>query len=356
MNEADLWSAVVGQPEAVALLRAAHASPVHAYLFVGPPGTGRMEAARGFAGSLFAAGCAEADGDEAARHRRLASEGLHPDLVVIEPEGRALLVAETSAIIVEASRSPLEARHKVVVVDRFETAEPEAAAGLLKTIEEPAESTVFVLLAEEVPEAHATVASRCVRVDFPPLSDGVVEAALLADSVDGSLAPALALAAAGRLDRARLLAADPAFAGRRDAWHGVPDRLDGTGSAVAVVVAELQELIDAAQEPLTARHEEELGSLAEREEALGARGSGRSQVVARQRREIRRLRDDELRFGLATLSRRYLDWARDGGPGGSSNAGLAATARITEAAGELVRNPNEALLLQALFLELPSIR
>ncbi len=356
MNEDELWDAVVGQPEAVALLREAATAPVHAYMFVGSPGTGRMEAARALAGSLFAGVVDDPSSTGANRHRRLAVKGSHPDLVLIQPGGRTLRVDETAAITREGSRSPLEAGRKVIVVDRFETAEPEAAASLLKTIEEPPASTVFILLAEEVLEEHVTVLSRCVRVDFPPLSDEVVTQVLLADSVPEELAPVLATASGGRLDRARLLAADPAFIGRRNTWRSVPDRLDGTGAAVAVVVSELQEMINDSQTPLTDLHEVEMKDLAEREKTLGARGSGRSQLVERQRREARRLRDDEIRFGFATLSRRYLEWASNGSSDGAGGVGLEATARITEAAGELVRNPNESLLLQALFLDLPAIR
>jgi hypothetical protein len=116
-----------------------------------------------------------------------------------------------------------------------------------------------------------------------------------------------------------------------------------------VVVEEMRALIDEAQAPLVTRHAVELEELTEREEAFGTRGSGRRTLVERQRREVRRLRDDELRFGLATISRSYRDRAaRSGG-----EADMDATARITEATGELIRNPNETLLLQALFLDLP---
>jgi DNA polymerase-3 subunit delta' len=96
-------------------------------------------------------------------------------------------------------------------------------------------------------------------------------------------------------------------------------------------------------------HERETEDLAEQEEAYGTRGSGRRQQDERHRREVRRFRDDELRFGLATLARRYRDLA----VGGRSSA-MDATSAITEVGGELVRNPNEALLLQALFLRLPA--
>lgn len=357
MNDDALWATVVGQAAAVSLLRASVVAPVHAFLFVGPPGAGREEAARAFAGALFA-GSESADGPEseaAARHRRLAVAGQHPDLVHVEPDGRALLVADTERITVEGWRSPVEADRKVIVVDRFDTAEPEAAASLLKTIEEPPATTTFVLLAEEVPAEHVTIASRCFRVDFPPLADDVMVAAMVADGIDVDRAAVLAEAAAGSLSRARLLVDDPALHGRRNAWHSVPSRLDGSGAAVAVLVEELRAMIDDAQAPLVARHEVELEALAEREEAFGTRGSGRRELVDRQRREVRRLRDDELRFGLATISRVYRDAARAASEAGQPvDSAMDATARITGATGELVRNPNETLLLQALLLDLPT--
>ena len=335
---------MIGQDPAVALLKGALVAPVHAFMFVGPPGAGRAEAARAFAGALFAGNGADGDPDAetAARHRRLAAAGQHPDLVLVEPDGRALLVADTERITVEGWRSPVEARRKVIVVDRFET------------VEEPPATTIFVLLAEEVPAEHVTIASRCFRVDFPPLADEVVAAAMVAEGMDAERAAVLAEAAAGSIDRARLLAEDPALHGRRDAWHGVASRLDGSGAAVAVIVEELRAMIDAAQAPLAARHTDELEVLGEREEAFGSRGSGRSELVSRQKRELRRLRDDELRFGLATLSRVYRDAALAASKAGLPvDASVDATARITAATGDLVRNPNETMLLQALLLDLP---
>ena len=122
---------------------------------------------------------------------------------------------------------------------------------------------------------------------------------------------------------------------------------------VAVLVAELRGLIDEAQGPLEDRHCIELEALTEHEEAFGARGSGRRELVDRHKREIRRHRDDELRFGLATLARAYLARAVPDGPS-PAEACLLATERITEATGDLLRNPNETLLLQALFLDLPT--
>jgi DNA polymerase-3 subunit delta' len=354
LDDEALWATVVGQAEAVALLRRAAFEPVHAYLLVGPQGAGRTEAARAFAGSLFAE-LEGSVGELSDRHRGLAAAGRHPDLILVEPEGRALLVADAQRIIVEGWRSPIEADRKVIMVDRFDTAEPSAAASLLKTIEEPPTSTVFVLLAEEVLDEHVTVASRCVRIELPPVPAPLIAEALVADGIPREKALELGEASAGSVARARLLATDPAFLGRRDAWDSVPDRLDGSGAAVAVVVEELKSLIDNAQAPLAIRHRDELETLTQREEAFGSRGSGRREMVDRQKREIRRHRDDELRFGLATLSRAYLALSiLDSST--PSEALLAAVDRITAAGGDLLRNPNETLLLQALLLDLPTLQ
>ena len=301
LGDKALWATVIGQESAVTLLRRAAFKPVHAYLLVGPRGAGRTEAARAFAGSLFAGaeGGVDKSGD---RHRGLAAAGRHPDLVLVEPQGRVLLVDDVQRIIKEGWRSPIEADRKVIVVDRFDTAEPSAAASLLKTIEEPPTSTVFVLLAEEVPDEHVTVASRCVRVDLPPVPAPLIADALVADGIPVEKAIELSEASAGSVARARLLATDPTFLGRRDSWHSVPGRLDGSGAAIAVVVEELKGLIDDAQAPLVSRHQDELEALSEREDAFGSRGSGRREIAERQKREIRRHRDDEIRFGLATLT------------------------------------------------------
>jgi DNA polymerase-3 subunit delta' len=344
------WDQVVGQDRAIAQLQSAVANPLHAYLFVGPRGAGKRAAARAFAAELLAEGANESEGQ---RHRRLALAEQHPDLVLVVPEGRTLRRTEADVIITEGSRSPVEGARKVIVVDRFHSAEPEAAASLLKTIEEPPASSVFVLLAEEVPPEHVTIASRCVRIDFPAVAAPAIAARLVADGVDPATADEIAAACAGNVDRALLLARDERFAARRQAWLEVPDELDGTGSAAARLVAGLRALIDDAQVPLTDRQAVEAAELAAREEEYGTRGSGRKTLEERHRREVRLLREDELRLGLATLAARYRDRLIDVP---DPEPIVAACSRITAASEALIRNPNEALLLEALFLDLPSLR
>lgn len=344
------WDSVVGQAEAVRRLRAAVDAPVHAYLFVGPAGVGKMQAANVFAGELLAA----ADPDNAERHRRLAVGEGHADVHVLNPAGNNLRRdEEAEPLIVQASRSPVEGKRKVLIVNRFHSATPAAAASLLKTIEEPPATSIFVLLAEDIPPEHVTIESRCTRVDFPPVSVDAIAASLVAEGiVAAEQAQVVAEAAAGSVDRARTLASDDRLVARRDAWWSIPDRLDGTGAAVAVMVEEVRGLIDDASAAKVKQHDAELEALDAREEQLGTRGSGRKDLEARHRRELRQFRTEELRFGLSTLATRYRG-AIVADPDRSSLLGAIDALRSTQDA--LVRNPNEALALQALLLRLPAL-
>jgi DNA polymerase-3 subunit delta' len=344
-TSADGWSEVLGQDRAVAQLQASVAAPVHAYLFVGPPGSGRRAAARAFAADLLAVG---SDGQDATRHRHLALAEQHPDLTVFVPEGASLRDEEAAEIIKASVRSPVEGRRKVLVLTEFHKISV-VAPKLLKIVEEPPPSTVFVILADDVPPELVTIASRAVRIDFHPVPEALVIERLVAEGVEAAAAADAAAAAGGDLDRARLLATDPELADRQAAWHAVPDRVDGTGAAVMVVTAELIALIDRAQAPLAERHAIEAAELAERVERYGQRGSGATQLTAQHRREARRARVAELRFGFATLARRYRDGLVDARRPEELLLKLAAIQAASEA---LIRNPNEALLLEDLLFTL----
>ncbi|MGY6502498.1 MAG: hypothetical protein ACXIVQ_16555 [Acidimicrobiales bacterium] len=350
----DVWSPVVGQERAVAQLRAAVATPAHAYLFVGPPGSGRRAAARAFAGELFAAGAAAPDAAD--RHRRLAAAEQHPDLTIVERTGASIPVGdpdhpeEGSArwIVRRASLSPVDASRSVYVLSDFHLVR-NAAAVLLKTLEEPAAHAVMIVLADEVTPELVTIASRCVRVDFHAVSVETIASTLEADGVDPHLAVTAAAASLGSMDRARLLVSDPRLALRRDTWAAVPDRLDGTGAAGAAVVDDLVAVVNDAQAPLEERHIAERGELDARAAAVGERGLGRKDMEARHKREIRRMRTDELRFGFATIADRYRTQLVTGH---DERGALDALAALRDAAEALDRNPNETLLLQALMVKL----
>lgn len=336
-----LWDDVVGQDDAVAMLRSSVAEPVHAYLIVGPHGAGSRALARAFAAALMGRGLTD---DAAARQARLVLARDHPDVFEFDPEGAAMRVEEVDAIVARAMRSPIEGGAKVLVLDGFERISG-AAPRLLKPIEEPSDGTYFLILAEDVPEDLVTIASRCVRLDLGPVSDDLVADRLRAEGIAPDRAAEAAAAAAGDLDRARLLATDDRLALRREAWRSVPDRLDGTGARAVETADDLLAMIDDALAPLLARQEREMESLDELVRVRGERGSGRKDLEARHKREVRRYRTDQIRAGLADLSHRYRDeFVTTGSPGATE-----ALAALSRTGADLVRNPNERLQLVALF-------
>lgn len=350
-TEADAFAGVVGQDRAVRALRAAARAPVHAYLLVGPAGAGARAGAEALAAALL---CAEG-GCGQCRDCRLALAGQHPDAVAFEPSGASLSTEQVDEVIRLAVRSPVEGARKVLVLHDFHRMAPNVGPKLLKTVEEPPASTVFVIVADHLPRELVTIASRCVRVDLPPLPAAVVEAALVAEGASPAAAGTAAAASLGDLARARLLLSDGSLGGRRDAWAAVPRRLDGTGAAVAVLVAELLAEVEAAAGPLRAAQAAEVEVLEERIAAYGEKGAGRKQLADEHKRQQRRHRTGELRFGLATLAAAYRDALAGGGPQAGHEV-LDAVAAIDAASEALTRNPNEVLLLQALLLRLPPLR
>ena len=356
----ELFAGVVGQDAAVAQLRAAARRPVHAYLFVGGRGDGRHEIVRGFAAALLcpSGGCGHCE----VCRRTLA--GVHPDLVEFERAGASLSALAAREIVRLAARRPIEAHRQVLVV-RDAQLVGASVPMLLKTLEEPPKATFFVLLADFVPADLATIASRCVRVDLRAVPAAELSAWLEGRGIDVELAAELADAAGGSVERARLLSEDPGFAARRALWQSVPSRLDGTGASVGALAAELVASAEMAAEPIRERHRQELEALAAAAEQTGARGvAGRKEIEDRHKRAERRWRTDELRSGLGTLAAAYRDRLVASAPrGGTGSAGgdarmrelAGAVAAVEEAAVELVRNPNETLLLEALLVRLSGL-
>ena len=357
----ELFSGVVGQPDAVAQLRAAARRPVHAYLVVGTPGLGQQALVRGFAAALL---CPDGGCGHCSVCRRALS-GIHPDLVEVQRSGAFVTVDDARRVVRLAQRRPLEGHRQVIAVWDIHLARL-AAPVLLKTLEEPAGQTVFVLLADAVPAELATVASRCVTVALRPVPAPQLAERLRAEGVAGDDALELAEAARGSIDRARLLAADAGFAARRALWRSVPARLDGTGASAASLAAELLASAEDAVEPLRVRHGVEIDALEAAAEQRGERAvPGRKDIEDRQHREERRWRTDELRAGLAVLAAAYRDRMLAAATGGASEqpgraeGRVAALARaitaVEQSAAELVRNPNETLLLEAMLVRLSAV-
>jgi DNA polymerase III subunit delta' len=346
---ASVWDGVVGQQRAVRLLTDAARRPVHAYLFIGPAGSTKDQAARAFAALLLTGG-----DDATERDARLALAGEHPDVREVERVAARISKEQIDGIIRVANLAPVEGARKVMILHEFHLLEADGAARLLKTIEEPPPSTTFVVLADQVPPELVTIASRCVRIEFGHVPDELVVATLQREGVEHDAAVVAATAAGGDLTRARVLAADGGLVERRAVFAAIPGRLDGTGATVVALCAEATKLIDDAAAPLAARQAAEVADLDARAQELGERGSGRKQLEERHKRELRRHRTDEWRAGLAVMAGTYRD-ALVAGTMTRADAPAVAVSRIHAALEALDRNPNETLLLQSLLLDLPSL-
>ncbi|MEY2448614.1 MAG: polymerase subunit delta [Acidimicrobiaceae bacterium] len=342
----DPWAGIVGQDFAVSQLKAAAPRPIHAYLLVGPRGSGKRQLARAFAATLLAA----TTKDDPDRAVRLALGGRHPDLHEFERAGPYITVEQADAIIRESSRSGVESDRKVLVLVDFHLVQAAVEGKLLKSIEEPPGDSVFIVLAESVPTLLEPIASRCVRIEVDPLTDAMVASALVSSGVTTDVAEEVAIAARGDLERARLLATDPRFSLRRARWRSIPEQLDDSGAVVARLVGEVRAMIDDAAAPVQERHADEIVELEARIERYGERGSGKTQLVERHRRELRRHRTDEIRFGLATMAARYRDELTV-----QPRLAIDAIDAIEDSHTAMERNPNETLLLHALLLRLPAI-
>lgn len=359
LPSSDLYTAagVVGQDDAVALLRAAARNPVHAYLFQGSAGAGPRTAVRAFAASLLCSkgGCGHCP------HCKRALAGTHPDLVLLERVGASLAVDEARHLVTLAQRRPLESARQVLVLTDVHLASRSIPV-LLKTLEEPPGPTVFVLLADDLSPDLDTVASRCVRVVFPPVKQDTVLEWLIARGASPDKATVVAESCNGDIDRAGLLADDESFLSRLELWRSVPDTLGTSGSQCARLARLLLEAAESALDPLRARHRAELDSFDDNSTILRDRSVGRrKEMTDRHRREERRWRVDEIRSGMGVLARVYRDRIlsllrrRDGSEAGGILRCEEAIALITSTSKSLSRNPNETLLLESLFVKLTNL-
>ena len=345
---AGMWDGVVGQPRAISRLMACAADPVHAYLFVGPPGSTKDVAARAFAARVMSG-----SDDPTTRTARLVLTGEHPDVREVRRVGAAISAEQIDEIVRGAAMAPIEGDRKVMILDEFHLLTAQGAARLLKTLEEPPASTLFIVLADQIDSELVTVASRCVRIEFSPIDEAAIADALVADGHPRAVADPAAAAAAGNLNRARVLVTDPGLAARRAAFASIPGRLDGTGFTVVTLADEIVSLADHAAASLAPLHAADIAALEERVAAAGERGSGRKALEERHKREVRRYRTDELRTGLSVMAGVYRD-VLVRGTATRPDAAMRAVHRIHAALEALERNPNEALLLQALLLDLPT--
>jgi DNA polymerase-3 subunit delta' len=313
-----VWEQVIGQPAVVAELQAAVADPTamtHAWLFTGPPGSGRSVAARAFAAALQ---CPDG-GDGTCHACRTVLAGTHADVQTVVPEGLSLGVAEVRELVRIAGRAPSQGRWQVVLVEDADRMTEQASNTVLKMLEEPPTRTVFLLCApslhpEDVP---VTIRSRCrvVGLRTPPV-DAVADVLVRRDGVDPALAAWSAAAAGGHVGRARHLARDESARLARKAVLDVPLSL----VSLAACLNAADDLVSAAKEESDLATAELDGAETEAVKqslGFGARGPGVAaasrgagqlkELEKRQKSRATRLGRDSLDRALVDLAALYRD-------------------------------------------------
>jgi DNA polymerase-3 subunit delta' len=201
---------VLGQPYATRVLSSALKAgrPASAYLFFGPSGCGKKSAANALAQALF---CEPKPGEgcgDCSACRRVAGNK-HPDYFVFSPQGSSFKVEQVRDILKEASMRPFEAPRRVMVLDKVELMSAEAANALLKVLEEPNASLIFVLISTSRAKILATIASRCQALRFGPLPEKILVKLLMeAKSMDEKTARNLAGLSGGSIRIAERLSGE----------------------------------------------------------------------------------------------------------------------------------------------------
>ncbi|MFF3325810.1 DNA polymerase III subunit delta' [Streptomyces sp. NPDC002889] len=333
-----VWDDMVGQErvqtelaaaarDADARVTAEHASAqastaasrmTHAWLFTGPPGSGRATAARAFAAALQCTspdralggvpGCGFCDGC----HTSLV--GTHADVEVIRTDLLSIGVAQTRDLVRRAQLSPAGGRWQVIILEDADRLTEGAGNVLLKAVEEPAPRTVWLLCAPSLEDVLPTIRSRCRHLTLrtPPVA-AVADVLIRRDGIEPDVAASVARATQGHIGRARRLATDERARARRAAVLKLPLRVDDIGGCLKAA----QELIDAAAEDAQQFAEEiDIKETEDLKAALGAAAGGRmprgtagamKDLEDKQKRRKTRTQRDSLDLALTDLTGFYRD-------------------------------------------------
>ncbi|WP_053853280.1 DNA polymerase III subunit delta' [Streptomyces sp. NRRL B-24085] len=290
----------------------------HAWLFTGPPGAGRNQAARAFAAALQcvspdralggAPGCGFCEGC----HTALI--GTHADVSSVAAVGTQILADDMRDTVRKSFTSPANGRWQVILVEDAERLNEKSANAVLKAVEEPAPRTVWLLCAPSIEDVLPTIRSRCRHLNLStPSVEAVADMLVRREGVEPAAAMAAARATQGHVDRARRLATDPAARARRAAVLKLPLRIDDIGGCLKAA----QELVDAAADDAKQLAEEMDGKETEElKAAMGASQGGRmprgtagvmKDLEDRQKRRRTRTQRDSLDLALTDLTAFYRD-------------------------------------------------
>lgn len=366
-----VWTPLRGNASIELLARQiAQTDLAHAWLLLGPAGSDKAAAATAMAAAVNCqrepgVGCGDCSSCLRILRRR------HPDVHHVVPEGTFILVDQIrDTVISEATRSPFEASNKVFVIEEADRMNPAAQNALLKTLEEPGDATMFILLSARDEELLPTIRSRCRVVHLRRVPEEHIANVLEEEGVAPEKALLAARVCEGDLHRARSLTSSPAVWDRRSLWLSMPRRLVSAVDALDAAA----EIVSEAREAVKEREAQQKTEVADLAEALGeGRGTAaaRNALGKRHKRELRRVEEAVLAEALDTLGSFYRDviafrsggeavanldlledlqmWA---GSEGSDAGLLAAVERCVTARAALSKNANVPLTIETTLLEL----
>ncbi|PWF27070.1 DNA polymerase III subunit delta' [Ancrocorticia populi] len=220
---------------AASRLDRADSSMTQAWLFTGPPGSGRSNAARALAASLECTGPVPGCGECSACRNVMA--GNHPDVEIVATHGVTITVDQTRSLVGGSYMAPGVGRWRVIIVEDADRMAERTTNVLLKAIEEPPPTTIWILCTPSPEDVMQTIRSRCRGVNLVvPAAEDVADLLVRRDGVDPAVAIVAARAAQSHIGRARALALDPQAGEQRQAT--LRAALSVRGAADAIIGAQ----------------------------------------------------------------------------------------------------------------------
>ncbi|MEY4421916.1 MAG: hypothetical protein RL581_454 [Actinomycetota bacterium] len=274
----------------------------HAWIFTGPPGSGRSSAAIAFAQALV---CKE-NGCGTCNECITAKSGAHPDIEILKSEGLSIKIDEIRELLTRTAWAPSMGGWRVVVMEDADRLTESAANALLKAIEEPGLRTVWLLCAPTLHDILPTIRSRCRHIQLhTPSNSDVAQFLISKHQIAPKMADFAARVSQGHIGRARHLATNEEVRNRRSAILSIPSQLNSVASAYAAA-AKLVDLANAESgaisEALDEKEYEELST------ALG-KGGGKAlkELEKEQKSRATRITRDTLDGALLDLATYYRD-------------------------------------------------
>lgn len=304
-----VFNVLIDQAEVVAILKDAVESSrnkgdltqgmTNTWLFTGPPGSGRSNAAIAFAAALVCkdGGCSKCNDCMS------TIVGSHADVELIKTEGLSIKIEEIRELITRSSWAPSVASYRVVVIEDADRLTESAANALLKVIEEPGFRNIWLLCAPTLTDVLPTIRSRCRHLSLrTPSTKAVTNLLIERDSINPKTAEFAARAASGHIGRARKLATDKNAMQNRTSILKLPLMIKDVASAYKAA----QILVDAAKaDALKDSEKKDEDEISKLKEAWGATGS---KMVSGGAKAVKEL-EKEQKSRATRLIRDYLDRA-----------------------------------------------